>query len=92
MAKSRKKARKAAKRTAKKRKTVKAKARRPAKKTRRAKRRKQTSIVDTVTGSGARNRRIAQPPRRTPTRSKTEFSGARAAMRRPLTRAGVLCI
>jgi hypothetical protein len=55
MAKSRKKARKApkrsAKKTAKKRKAVKAKARKPAKKTRRAKRRKQTSIADAVTGT-----------------------------------------
>ena len=52
MAKSRKKARKPAKRTGKKRKpAVKARARKPAKKTRRAKRRKQASIVDTVTGA-----------------------------------------
>ncbi|MBX9826392.1 MAG: hypothetical protein K2Y27_15550 [Xanthobacteraceae bacterium] len=51
MAKSRKKARKAAKRKAGRRKTVKAKARRPAKKTRRAKRRRQVSIVDAVAGA-----------------------------------------
>jgi hypothetical protein len=52
MAKSRKKARKAAKRTAKKRKpAVKARSRKPAKKTRRAKRRKPASIVDTVAGT-----------------------------------------
>ena len=66
MAKSRKKkARKAAKRTVKKRKTVKAKARRPVKKTRRAKRRKQTSIVDTVAGTvqetGELRSRLAGP-------------------------------
>jgi hypothetical protein len=52
MAKSRKKARKAAKRTARKRKpAVKARSRKPVKKTRRAKRRKQASIVDTVAGT-----------------------------------------
>jgi hypothetical protein len=56
MAKSRKKVRKAAKRTVRKRKTVRAKARRPAKKTRRAKRRKQTSIIDTVVGAARETR------------------------------------
>ena len=59
MAKARKKARKAAKRTtAGKRKAVKAKARRPAKKTRRAKRRKQTSIVDAVVGAARETREL----------------------------------
>ena len=58
MAKSRKKARKAAKRTAGKRRTVKAKARRPAKKTRRAKRRKQMSIVDAVVGAARETREL----------------------------------
>ena len=56
MAKSRKKARKAGKRR-----TVKAKARRPAKKTRRVKRRKQTSIVDTVRETGELRSRLAGP-------------------------------
>jgi hypothetical protein len=52
MAKSRKKARKAAKRTVKKRRTMKAKARMPAKKkTRRAKRRKPVSVVEAVAGA-----------------------------------------
>ena len=59
MAKARKKARKPAKRTAKKRKTVKARARRPAKRTRRAKRRKQTSIVDMVRETGELRSRLA---------------------------------
>jgi hypothetical protein len=59
MAKARKKARKSAKRTAKKRKTVKAKARRPAKRTRRAKPRKQTSIVDMVREAGELRSRLA---------------------------------
>jgi hypothetical protein len=59
MAKSRKKARKAGKRTAKKkRKPVTAKARRPAKRTRRAKRRKQTSIVDAVVGAARETREL----------------------------------
>ena len=93
MAKSRKKARKPAKRTAKKRKpAVKAKARKPAKKTRRAKRRKQVSIVDTVDRRGARNRRIAQPPRRTQHVRRLKFSGRAPRCARPLTRGGVSCI
>jgi hypothetical protein len=58
MAKSRKKARKAAKRTAKKRKIVRARARRPAKKTRRAKRRKPASIVDAVVGAARETREL----------------------------------
>ena len=59
MAKSRKKARKAAKRTtARKRKSVKAKARRPARKTRRVKRRKQTSMLDTVVGAARETREL----------------------------------
>lgn len=65
MAKSRRKARKAPKRTAGKRRAVKAKARRPAKKTRRAKRRKPASIVDTVAGAvretGELRSRLAGP-------------------------------
>jgi hypothetical protein len=61
MAKSRKKkTRKAAKRTAKKRRSpVKARSRKPAKRTRRAKRRKQTSIVDTVRETGELRSRLA---------------------------------
>jgi hypothetical protein len=61
MAKSRKKkTRKAAKRTAKKRKSpVKARSRKPAKKTRRAKRRKQPSIVDAVRETGELRSRLA---------------------------------
>jgi hypothetical protein len=65
MAKSRKKARRAAKRTVRKRETVKAGARRPARKTRRVKRRKQTSIVDAVAGTvretGELRSRLAGP-------------------------------
>ena len=65
MARSGKKARKAAKRTARTRKTVEAKARRPVKKTRRAKRRKPESIVDTVAGTaretGELRSRLAGP-------------------------------